>query len=95
MLSSFWRLQTTSTMPDCLHAPSAALLLQSALLHMLSCCFCCCAMIQNWGQGSFYGPPYALLQGSLADMAQQPPFEGSPAVQKGEEQDIRVMTLPS
>ncbi|WIA13540.1 hypothetical protein OEZ85_007112 [Tetradesmus obliquus] len=37
---------------------------------------------QSWGQDSFYGPPYALLQGSLADMAQQPPFEGSPAVKK-------------
>uniref|UniRef100_A0A383VB71 Uncharacterized protein n=1 Tax=Tetradesmus obliquus TaxID=3088 RepID=A0A383VB71_TETOB len=39
---------------------------------------------QSWGRDSFYGPPYALLQGSLADMAHQPPFEGSPAVKKGD-----------
>ncbi|KAF6251927.1 hypothetical protein COO60DRAFT_576641 [Scenedesmus sp. NREL 46B-D3] len=39
---------------------------------------------QGWGQGSFYGPPYALLQGSLAGMAEQPPFEGSPAVRTGD-----------
>jgi hypothetical protein len=29
----------------------------------------------GWGQNNFYGPPYALLQGSLADMPEQPPFE--------------------
>ena len=26
----------------------------------------------NWGEGGFFGPPYALLQGSLADMAETP-----------------------
>lgn len=30
---------------------------------------------QNWGENGFFGPPYALLQGSLADLARQPPFE--------------------
>lgn len=28
----------------------------------------------NFGAAGFYGPPYALLQGSLADMAEMPPF---------------------
>jgi hypothetical protein len=37
----------------------------------------------NFGKDSFYGPPYALLQGSLADMKDAPPFEGSPIVEKG------------
>ncbi|GFR44364.1 hypothetical protein Agub_g5585, partial [Astrephomene gubernaculifera] len=31
----------------------------------------------DWGQAGFYGPPYALLQGSLADLAREPPFENS------------------
>eukprot|EP00775_Hariotina_reticulata_P003683 gene3683-3943_t len=38
---------------------------------------------QNFGKDNFYGPPYALLQGSLADLAEQPPFEGNPPVKKG------------
>mmetsp|Transcript_38542 Transcript_38542/g.85818 ORF Transcript_38542/g.85818 Transcript_38542/m.85818 type:complete len:230 (+) Transcript_38542:15-704(+) len=39
---------------------------------------------ENFGKNNFYGPPYALLQGSLADMAEQPPFEGNPVVRKGD-----------
>ncbi len=31
--------------------------------------------LQEWGKDGFWGPPYALLQGSLADLARQPPFE--------------------
>lgn len=38
---------------------------------------------QGWGQNGLYGPPYALLQGSLAGMTEQPPMEGTPAVKKG------------
>ncbi|KXZ49020.1 hypothetical protein GPECTOR_23g109 [Gonium pectorale] len=39
----------------------------------------------EWGKDGFYGPPYALLQGSLADLARQPPFENEAktAVKKG------------
>jgi len=40
-------------------------------------------LLQNFGKDNFYGPPYALLQGSLADLAEQPPFEGNPPVKKG------------
>ncbi|KAG1671801.1 hypothetical protein FOA52_000178 [Chlamydomonas sp. UWO 241] len=39
---------------------------------------------ENFGRDGFYGPPYALLQGSLADMADTPPFEGSPEVKRGD-----------
>ncbi|EFJ46801.1 hypothetical protein VOLCADRAFT_92618 [Volvox carteri f. nagariensis] len=35
----------------------------------------------NWGQEGFYGPPYALLQGSLQDLARQPPFENAQKLQ--------------
>uniref|UniRef100_A0A7S0RB62 Peptidylprolyl isomerase n=1 Tax=Chlamydomonas leiostraca TaxID=1034604 RepID=A0A7S0RB62_9CHLO len=35
----------------------------------------------NWDQ---WGPPYALLQGSLADMEKKPEFEGNPVVKKGD-----------
>ncbi|GIM03420.1 hypothetical protein Vretimale_8166 [Volvox reticuliferus] len=35
----------------------------------------------NWGQEGFYGPPYALLQGSLQDLARQPPFENAQQLQ--------------
>ena len=37
----------------------------------------------NFGKDNFYGPPYALLQGSMANMGELPPFEGSPLVAKG------------
>eukprot|EP00198_Chlamydomonas_reinhardtii_P003458 XP_001692794.1 peptidyl-prolyl cis-transisomerase, cyclophilin type [Chlamydomonas reinhardtii] len=38
----------------------------------------------EWGNNGFFGPPYALLQGSLADLARQPPFENKgTTVQKG------------
>ena len=30
--------------------------------------------MQNFGKDAFFGPPYALLQGSLADMGEAPPF---------------------
>lgn len=30
------------------------------------------------GENNFYGPPYALLQGSMATMPEQPPFEVRP-----------------
>ena len=29
---------------------------------------------ENFGKDGFFGPPYALLQGSLADMDENPPF---------------------
>ena len=29
---------------------------------------------ENFGKDGFFGPPYALLQGSLADMDETPPF---------------------
>jgi hypothetical protein len=31
--------------------------------------------MQNWGVNDFWGPPYGLLQGSLADLDSVPPFE--------------------
>jgi hypothetical protein len=60
---------------------------RTLLLRCLSSCWCSRTLLlvylQGWGQGGFYGPPYALLQGSLADIAEQPPFEGSPPVKRG------------
>ena len=38
----------------------------------------------NWSSGGFYGPPYALLQGSLAAVGVDLPFEGNPKVQRGD-----------
>ena len=35
-------------------------------------------LTQNFGKYAFFGPPYALLQGSLADMGEAPPFGESP-----------------
>ena len=29
---------------------------------------------ENFGKDNFYGPPYSLLQGSMADMAEMPLF---------------------
>jgi hypothetical protein len=36
----------------------------------------CLGACQNWGVDGFWGPPYALLQGSLEDMPTKPPYEG-------------------
>ncbi|KAG2448073.1 hypothetical protein HYH02_007099 [Chlamydomonas schloesseri] len=39
----------------------------------------------DWGRDGFWGPPYALLQGSLADLAREPPFENQGnSVKKGD-----------
>jgi hypothetical protein len=40
--------------------------------------------LESFGKEGFYGPPYALLQGSLGDMLETPPFEGSPEIKKGD-----------
>ncbi len=32
---------------------------------------------QNWGVDGFYGPPYALLQGSLDAIGSDPPYENA------------------
>ena len=32
---------------------------------------------QNWGLQGFYGPPYALLQGSLDAIGADPPYENA------------------
>ncbi|KAG2492222.1 hypothetical protein HYH03_009467 [Edaphochlamys debaryana] len=34
----------------------------------------------NWSVNGYWGPPYALLQGSLTDLARQPPFENKAEV---------------
>jgi hypothetical protein len=51
--------------------------------HLVSRGLSCFLLMQNFGKDNFYGPPYALLQGSLADLAEQPPFEGNIPVKKG------------
>lgn len=38
---------------------------------------------QGWGVNGFWGPPYGLLQGSLADIDSVPPFENGIDIEKG------------
>lgn len=35
---------------------------------------------KNWGVSDFWGPPYALLQGTLADLPEKPEWEATAAV---------------
>ena len=41
-------------------------------------------VVQKWGVDGFYGPPYALLQGSLDAIGSNPPFENAVPIRWGE-----------
>ncbi|GBF99838.1 hypothetical protein Rsub_12538 [Raphidocelis subcapitata] len=39
---------------------------------------------EGWGESSFFGPPYALLGGTLRTLPAEPPVEGTPSVRRGD-----------